>query len=96
MEGTSLGALPSVHYRGVGDSVRADLGLGNLAVRPSYGSKDQSPEICVKIKTAMAEDEELRLASRVLCPGHSRMFANVVLGGLSAMPHGRLLVAASR
>jgi hypothetical protein len=58
--------------------------------------KDRVPEICVKIKTAMAEDEELRLAPRFLCPEQSRMFANVVLGGLSAMPHGRLLVAASR
>lgn len=41
--------------------------------------KDRVPEICVKIKTAMAEDEELRLAPRFLL---SRAVANVRECGL--------------
>jgi hypothetical protein len=68
---------------------------GSLAVKPSYESNDQIPEIGLKIKMAEAEDEELRLASRFPV----RSIVNVHEHGLGktlAMRHGRLLAAASR
>ena len=63
MDGSGLRVF-AFHYRDVGDSVGSDLGLGKSGGQAKLRSKDQIPEIGVKIK--MAEDEELILASSSL------------------------------